>query len=396
MAYKFKSESPSVATVTSAGKVTGVATGSTNIVVSNENDTPIARIPVSISSQSSDVRPTGISLNKRSVTVYTSGVLASLKATVTPANAVNKTVTWESLNPDIVSVHPRSNNTCEIWLEEGAHWGETTESKTATVRATNAEGHFADCTVTIGVKGTIIDDITVLDASTNASGEILVDGSGSTFRLKCSYHNVGDYYGGISLEGLGDNLSSYYGARENADGYTIIPITVKESFYKERTMTFKVRGSGAGDSFTTFTVRQSGGTNMYSISHQNAYFDAEGEHHFEDGEGNEYDYAQTLEYWCNPEVSKSIINDAAITYSSTDEGGWVGFNTSKWYCYKRTNGSISTMSNSEWNSFIQNSPADTMADCSIPVTVSKNTTGKTRTATIEFDGGVKFYITQGA
>ena len=155
MAYKFKSESPSVATVTSAGKVTGVATGSTNIVVSNENDTPIARIPVSISSQSSDVRPTGISLNKRSVTVYTSGVLATLQATVTPSNAVNKTVTWESLNPDIVSVHPRSNNKCEIWLEEGAHWGETTESKTATVRATNAEGHFADCTVTIGVKGTI-------------------------------------------------------------------------------------------------------------------------------------------------------------------------------------------------------------------------------------------------
>ena len=381
--YKYKSDNTSVATVSDSGRVTAVSQGNANIKVSTEGGVDIASVPVTVRPRESDTRPSGITLDKSSVTINTAGVRALIKATISPETTVNKTVKWSVSDSSIISVHPRGNNTCEIWDEEGQHWGESSGTKTATVYAKTADGQQASCEVIVNIRGTIIDSIEVLDA-TVSGGVINVPYSANTFRIKCNYHNIDNCYGGIEV--LGEDGIGSSGGRVQENGYTIIPINVKENYYCGRTLSFKVRGNGAGDSWTSFTVRQAGGQDVYSIGDSVAYFDKDGEayHPIVDGSVTS-SYAQTLMYYCNPEISKSIISRVTMP-------NWISFDTSRWYCYKRTGGRISTMSSSEWNSFINNPPADTLAECSIPLSVQPTTVA--RDGEIVFPGGDKIIVHQ--
>lgn len=71
---------------------------------------------------------TGVKLNKTELNLYI-GDTTKLIATVMPENATNKTVTWESSNPDVVSVDSEGNVKA---LKEG----------TATITVTTEEGKF--------------------------------------------------------------------------------------------------------------------------------------------------------------------------------------------------------------------------------------------------------------
>jgi|GEM_PF-3387852 len=96
------SSNPSVATVNSSGLVTAVALGSATITVTaadttNGTKTAIDTITVIIP-------VTGVSLNESSHTLIVSG-MDQLTATIAPANATNKNVTWASSNPSVATVN---------------------------------------------------------------------------------------------------------------------------------------------------------------------------------------------------------------------------------------------------------------------------------------------------
>ena len=78
-----------------------------------------------------------VQLNKSQINLY-KGKTETLSATITPSNASNKQITWSVVKGDCVTV---DNN------------GTITANKkgTATVRATSANGKYADCVVTVQV-----------------------------------------------------------------------------------------------------------------------------------------------------------------------------------------------------------------------------------------------------
>ena len=127
---------PSVVSVSSDGTVKGLSSGRALIeLTSNASDNYDSRITycsVVVSSQPSTL-PTGIRLNPSSITLAV-GKTTDLTAMITPSNASNKTVTWESSKPGIVSVDQSGRITA---LKYGK----------AVITAKTANGLTASCSV---------------------------------------------------------------------------------------------------------------------------------------------------------------------------------------------------------------------------------------------------------
>ncbi|MBO4856829.1 MAG: Ig-like domain-containing protein [Bacilli bacterium] len=98
----WESSNTSVATVSQTGLVTGVAAGTSTITATgyDENDQPVVgTCTVTVTT----VAVTGVSLNKTSSDLSL-GATLTLEATVAPANATNKNVTWTSSNTSVATV----------------------------------------------------------------------------------------------------------------------------------------------------------------------------------------------------------------------------------------------------------------------------------------------------
>ena len=109
------------------------------------------------------VAVTGVSLNRTSLTLM-QGESAQLIATVLPANASDKTVTWSVTNPNVASV------------AEGVV--SALNAGTTEIKVTTADGGFtAVCTVTVTAPPTILnrDTVLVLDDSGSMNGTPLTE-----------------------------------------------------------------------------------------------------------------------------------------------------------------------------------------------------------------------------
>ena len=127
----WSSENTSIATVKS-GTITGVSAGITTIKAVTEDGGFEASCSVSVYS----VPVTGVSINHASISIQ-KGQSSSLIASVLPANASNKSVTWSSENTSLVTVTSSGTvNAIDI--------GKTN------VKVTTADGGFtASCEVTV-------------------------------------------------------------------------------------------------------------------------------------------------------------------------------------------------------------------------------------------------------
>ncbi len=132
------SSNPAVASVSNAGVVTAVATGTTTITATSAADTYlsasctiIVKLPVLASE---------VTLNQTALTLTSEGATASLEATVLPADAANKSVTWTSGNPAVATVSDAGVVTAVA-------------NGTTTVTATAADGSnkTAVCEVTVDI-----------------------------------------------------------------------------------------------------------------------------------------------------------------------------------------------------------------------------------------------------
>lgn len=96
---KWESSDDEIVTVDAAGKVTGVKAGSATITVTSTADaTKTATCAVTVKS----VAVTGVTLEGDKTIAI--GETLKLTATIAPANATNKKITWNSSNPEIASV----------------------------------------------------------------------------------------------------------------------------------------------------------------------------------------------------------------------------------------------------------------------------------------------------
>jgi uncharacterized protein YjdB len=121
----------SIATVTSEGKVKGIAPGTTTIRVKTKDGGFTAKCKVTVV-----IPVTGVTLDVSKVTLKV-GKTKTLKATVKPSNATVTKVVWTSSNPAVAKVNSSGKITA---VKKGK----------ATITATTADGGFtATCAVTV-------------------------------------------------------------------------------------------------------------------------------------------------------------------------------------------------------------------------------------------------------
>ena len=97
----WKSSNAAVATVDAAGKVTAVKAGEATITVTTEDGGKTATCKVTVNAAA--VAVTGVTLNKATLSLI-AGASETLTATVAPADATNKKVTWKSSNAAVATV----------------------------------------------------------------------------------------------------------------------------------------------------------------------------------------------------------------------------------------------------------------------------------------------------
>ena len=167
----WKSDKPEIASVDANGKVTGVKAGEATITVTTEDGGKTATCKVTVSETS--VAVTGVTLNKTVLTLET-GASETLTATVAPAEATNKKVTWKSDKPEIASVDANGKvtgvaageATITVTTEDG---GKTATCKvtvkTATIAVTGVTLNKTALTLNIGASETLTATVAPADAT---------------------------------------------------------------------------------------------------------------------------------------------------------------------------------------------------------------------------------------
>ncbi len=133
----WNTNAPSVATVNpTTGLVTAVGIGTATITVYAESKFATCIVTVT----AANIAVTGVSLNE-STTSLVAGTTEQLTATVSPSNATNKNVTWNSSNPSVAIVSPTGLITAVA-------------AGTATITV-DASGKTATCIVTVTAASTV-------------------------------------------------------------------------------------------------------------------------------------------------------------------------------------------------------------------------------------------------
>jgi len=130
---KWTSSNPKVATVTSAGKLTSKAIGTTIITCATTDGSNLK-----VTCKVTVGKPvTSVKLNAATIK-WPVGKSASFKATVAPSNAINKTLTWTSSNPKVATIS-----------QTGKLTSVGVGTTTITCKAKDGSGKYATCKVTV-------------------------------------------------------------------------------------------------------------------------------------------------------------------------------------------------------------------------------------------------------
>ena len=159
------SDNETVATVTSSGAIVAKNAGTAVITVTTHDGAKTASCAVTVKP-----RVTGVSLDNTSISL-TVGSTQTLTATVTPADALDKSVTWSSNNTSVATVSTY-----------GVVTAKAAGTATITVR-TNDGGKTATCTVTVTA-------VSVTGVSLNKSSLTLYEGDSETLTATVSPTNA--------------------------------------------------------------------------------------------------------------------------------------------------------------------------------------------------------------
>ncbi|MEG1869788.1 MAG: Ig-like domain-containing protein, partial [Oscillospiraceae bacterium] len=134
----WKTSDSDVATVSTSGKVKATGKGTANITVtdSKSGSKAVCKVTVGSASSSNETPVKGVSLNLQELNIKADAT-ATLIATISPADASDKTVNWSSSAKSVAKV---DGNGTVTGLKEG----------TATITATTADGDYtAKCNVNV-------------------------------------------------------------------------------------------------------------------------------------------------------------------------------------------------------------------------------------------------------
>jgi uncharacterized protein YjdB len=153
----FISSNTAVATVNSTGLVTGVAAGNAIITVTTQDGSKTATCAVTVSTV--NVPVTGVTVTPSTLTMNV-GATAQLTATLAPANATNKNVTWSSGSTTIATVSATGVVTAVAF-------------GTSVITATTVDGlKTSVCTITVSNSNVAVTGVTVAPTtvSVNVAG----------------------------------------------------------------------------------------------------------------------------------------------------------------------------------------------------------------------------------
>ncbi len=154
------SSNEAVATISSSGKITAKAAGTT-VVWAESNSNPTISASCTVTVKAATVAVTGVTLNKTSESL-TVGNTLTLTATVAPTNATNKNVSWSSNNTSVATVSASGVVTAK-------------SAGTATITVTTVDGSKkATCNITVNASTVSVTGVTLDKTSANLTvGETL-------------------------------------------------------------------------------------------------------------------------------------------------------------------------------------------------------------------------------
>ena len=187
----WSSSNPAIASVDASGTVTAISDGNCQIIASANDGTGITgKAQVIVDSY---VFPSSVTVTPASATIY-NGSTIQLTATVLPANANNKSVTWHSSNASVATVS-----------SEGLVTG--IASGTAVITATTVDaGKSASATITVQNKSFSISDIPVLYPNYNSPFTI----THSAVPPGTPSYSISMTSGENSLTVAGNTLTAFY------------------------------------------------------------------------------------------------------------------------------------------------------------------------------------------
>ena len=151
--FSWKSDNEAIAKVAN-GVVTAVSKGETIVRVTTEEGNKTDECKVIVKEESDPVAVTGVKLPFTALTQKI-GTSFTLVATIEPANATNKTVTWSSSNNTVASV-------TNMGVVQAKAAG------TADITVTTADGgHIATCSFTVTAEDVVLTDLKVSPAETH-------------------------------------------------------------------------------------------------------------------------------------------------------------------------------------------------------------------------------------
>lgn len=221
----WSSSNTAVATVDAMGNVTSVAEGNAKIKVTTVDGEYSAECAVTVKD---GIAVTGLTLSAPEIEVAVNAK-STLIATVTPENAVDKTVKWSSDNPLIANV---DSNGVVTGIAEG-------QTK---IKATTSDGKFsAECTVVvIGTTDTNASDVSIRIANSlkDYADTVL---TGTNADVKCLVTNkAGNPLGNTSvtleIQPQFGNASYVFGITGDNNNYVSGKITTDENGYASFTI----------------------------------------------------------------------------------------------------------------------------------------------------------------
>lgn len=169
---KWKTSNSKIATVSGTGKVTGKKTGTAKITatVNKKNYS----CTITVKKASTKVKVSKISLNKTAISLNV-GTNYSLKASVSPAKAANKAITWKSSNTGVATVNSNGTVTAK-------------KAGTATITATAKDGSGKKSICKVTVKEPRITKLSISSKkSVNVNGTLQLTVSAQPSNLKKTF-----------------------------------------------------------------------------------------------------------------------------------------------------------------------------------------------------------------
>lgn len=372
--YYFVSENPSVATVNSSGVVTGVSVGETVIKIyfDNAHTDYYGQVNITIyePDSPSTVPATGITLNKTSLKLkYAYNFSARLKATVTPANATDKTVIWTSSDPTALSV------------KDGYVKCLQTKEGNFTITASTRNGNTAICPVTITKNGTYVDSVvpSTWDVETHEKTQ-------KEFRVYTT--NADGYDSGYTVY----DPAGYTRVVKRGDGS--ITLEISENKSTARSFDVYLHGNFNDDDTTTIHVTQPYNPNVIGFANSSLH-----KTYGYDKDGNPIITGEVVDttYFLKDQDSLQYPGWGNAYHHEYDNEGHLISGSSIIYinCMQAAFNSIyqNTTVSDPWIKIVSHQYRGDVGGM-IGIMVETNTTGKSRPGSVDFPGGFSYPIIQ--